>query len=106
LLKRIKRRYIALKIDSSEMFSSKEFIDAIWNALVKLYGEYGASRTGLTLIDYDVEKRFAVIRTVHTAVEMVRTALVSITRIQDKPAAVHVLRVSGTIRALYKKIKQ
>lgn len=106
MLKKIKRRYLALKIDSNETFSSKEFMDAVWNALLKLYGEYGASRTGLTLIDYDGEKGLAVARTLHTEVEMVRAALASITKIQDKPAAIHVLTVSGTIRALYKKIKQ
>jgi len=88
------------------MFSSKELMDTVWSAISKLYGEHGASRTGLTLISYDMEKRFAVIRVVHTAVEMVRSALASITKIQDKPAAVHVLTVSGTIRALYKKIKK
>lgn len=81
-------------------------MDAVWNAVLKLYGEYGASRSGLTLIDYDSEKRLAVIRTMHTTVEMVRAALASITKIHDKPAAIHVLTVSGTIRALYKKIKQ
>jgi len=87
------------------MVSSKEFIDAVWNALLRLYGEYGASRSGLALIDYDGEKGMAVVRTLRTAVEMVRAALASITKIQDKPAAIHVIKVSGTIRALYKKMK-
>jgi len=103
LLKRIRRRYLALEIDSGELFDSREFMDAVWSAVLKLYGEYGASRAGLTLIDYDMEKRFAVIRTVHTAVDMVRTALASMTRIGNKPVAIHILRVSGTIKSLYKK---
>jgi ribonuclease P/MRP protein subunit POP5 len=106
LLKRVKRRYLALEVDSSEVFGSREFIDAVWGAVSKLYGEYGASRTGLALIDYDVEKRFAVIRAVHTAVDMVRAALASMTKIQGKPVTIHVLAVSGTIKALYKKTKQ
>lgn len=80
-------------------------MDAVWSAVSKLYGEYGASQTGLTLIDYDVEKGFAIIRTVHRAVDMVRTALASITKIGNKPAAIHVLIVSGTVRALYKKLE-
>jgi RNase P/RNase MRP subunit POP5 len=50
-----------------------------------------------------MEKRFAVVRTVHTAVDMVRTALASMTRIGNKPVAIHVLTVSGTIKSLYKK---
>lgn len=100
MLKKIKRRYLALKIDSEEAFSSKEFMDAAWGALLKLYGEYGASLSGLKLIDYDEEERLAVVRAAHEKVEAVRAALASITKIQDKPAAIHVLKVSGTIRAL------
>lgn len=104
MLKRVKRRYLALKIDSDEVLDSKEVIDAVWSTICKLYGEHGASRTGLMLISYDTQKRLAVVRTVHDAVGMVRVAIASITKIQDKPAAIHVLRVSGTIKALYKKI--
>lgn len=96
---------MALEIDSKEPISSSESMDAVWNAVGKLYGEYGASRTGLKLIDYDAERRFLVVRAAHTAVEMVRTALASITRIGNKPVAIHVLAVSGTIKALYKKTK-
>jgi RNase P/RNase MRP subunit POP5 len=103
-LRSFRRRYLALKIDSDELFNSKEFMDAVWSAVLKLYGEYGASRTGLTLIDYEMEKRFAVIRTSHTALEMIRTALASITKIEDKSAAIHILTVSGTIKSLYKRI--
>lgn len=106
MLKTVRRRYLALEIDSDETFGSKEFMDAVWSAVLKLYGEYGASRASLALIDYDVEKRFAVIRTVHTAVDMIRAALASITKIADKPAAIHIIRVSGTIKALYKKTKK
>jgi RNase P/RNase MRP subunit POP5 len=58
------------------------------------------------LIDYDMEKRFAVIRTVHTAVDMVRAALASMTRIGNKPVAIHILTVSGTIKSLYTKVNK
>ena len=105
MLRRIKRRYLALEIDSAEAFGSKELMDAIWNAVSKLFGEYGASQAGLTLIDYDAERRLAVVRAAHTALGMVQAALASITSIQERPAAIHVLTVSGTIKTLYKKIK-
>jgi RNase P/RNase MRP subunit POP5 len=95
-----------LEIDCDGLVDSREFLDAVWGAVLKLYGEYGASSAGLVLIDYDVEGRFAVVRTVHTAVDMVRTALASITKIGNKPVAIHVARVSGTIRSLYKKVNK
>ena len=105
-MKSVRRRYLALELDCDGLLDSREFLDAVWGAVLKLYGEYGASSAGLTLIDYDVEKRFAVVRVVHTAVDMVRTALASMTRVGDKSVAVHVVRVSGTIRSLYKKVNK
>jgi RNase P/RNase MRP subunit POP5 len=86
------------------VLDSKDFMDAVWDAVVELYGEYGASRSGLALIDYVGEKRLAVLRVVHTEVEMVRAALASITEVLGKPAALHVLAISGTIKALHKKV--
>lgn len=103
--KGVRRRYLALRIDSEEVFSSREFMDAVWNSVLKLYGEYGASQTGLALIDYDEEKRFAVVRCVHKAVVTVRTAVASMTEIGGKPVAVHVLKVSGTLKALHNKLR-
>lgn len=102
---KVKRRYLALKIDSKANLNSKDLMDAIWEALLRLFGEYGASKTGLTLIDYGAEKRLAIIRVAHTEVEKIRAALASITKIATEPAAIHVLTVSGTLKALRKKIK-
>lgn len=95
---------MAIEIDYDEPLEAKEFIDAIWSAIVQLYGEYGASKTGLALIDYDAQRRFAVLRSMHTAVVMVRTALATITKINNKPTAIHVITISGTIKALTKKM--
>jgi RNase P/RNase MRP subunit POP5 len=106
LLKRVKRRYLALKIDSCETLSSKDFMDVVWETISRLYGEYGASQTSLSLINFDEKNKSVVLRTGHTTVEMVRTALASITQIRDKPAAVYVLTVSGTIKALHKGLGQ
>ena len=104
-MKTIRRRYLALQLDSTESSNSNELMNALWNAVVKLYGECGASQAGLSLIGYDPQERIAVVRVGHKAVDMVRASLASITSIAGKPAAVHVLRVSGTIKALRKKAK-
>jgi len=105
LLKRVKRRYLALEVESDGVFDSKSFMDTVWGAVVRLYGEYGASRTGLTLIDYDGERGFAVVRVLLSAVPMVRASLASITNVAGKPVAVHVVMMSGTLKALHKSLK-
>jgi RNase P/RNase MRP subunit POP5 len=90
-------------VDSDGVPSRKEFIDAVWSAVSKLYGECGASLTSLALIDYDVEGKTAVLRVSLVALGLVRASLASITSVAGREAAVHVLAVSGTIKALHKK---
>ena len=104
-MKRVKRRYLALQVDSDEESNRKEFMDAVWGSVTKFYGEYGASQTSLSLIDYNVEKKTAVIRTSLATLDLVRASLASITSVAGREAAVHVLAVSGTIKSLCKKTR-
>jgi RNase P/RNase MRP subunit POP5 len=105
LLKRVKRRYLALQLDTNGAPSPKEVLDAVWGAVTQLYGEVGASLTSLALIDYDVEGKAAVLRTSLATLGIVRASLASITRVAGKEAAVHVLAVSGTIKGLRGNLK-
>jgi RNase P/RNase MRP subunit POP5 len=105
-LKALKRRYLAIEADSHETFSSHELMDAVWIAVSKLFGEYGASQASLNFISYDETKRLLVIRASHKTVEMVRTALASMTHVGAKSVALHVLAVSGTLRALHKRLEK
>jgi RNase P/RNase MRP subunit POP5 len=99
----VKRRYLALTIDLPETCSANDFVDAIWDSIAKLYGEHGCSTVSMSLISFDSERKSAVLRAGHTNLEMVRTALASMTKIGGKPVAVHVLRISGTLKGLRKK---
>lgn len=103
MLKRAKRRYLAIEVDSIEAFDSRELMETIWTAIEKLYGEYGASQTGLSLIRYNADRKQVIIRVMCDAVDMLRTAVATITRINGKPAALHVQMVSGTLKALQRK---
>jgi RNase P/RNase MRP subunit POP5 len=104
-LKRIKRRYLALQVDADGAPVPKEFMDAVWGAVTRLYGEYGASLTGLTLIDYNEERKTAVLRVALAAVGIVRASLASIVSIATREAVVHVVAVSGTIKSLLEKLE-
>lgn len=99
-----KRRYLALRVDSGESPSQKEVMDALWGSILKLFGEYGASKVGLAFISYDFNSRVCIVRATHTEVEKLRAAAAAITRIGDAAASMHVICVSGTLRALHEKI--
>ena len=102
-MKRVKRRYLALRLDGDYTPSDREFLDAIWVSVSRLFGEYGASLTSLALINYDCERRGAILRANLSTMDNVRAALATITVINGKPVAIHVTAVSGTIKALREK---
>jgi len=104
LSRRMRKRYLAFKVVSEQPVSKGNVADAVWNAVLQLFGEYGASQANLALIEYDQEKSWGIIRCSHRAVEMVRASIASVTEINEKPVAIHVLRVSGTLKALRQKV--
>lgn len=104
LPKGVRRRYLALKLVSGSSVSREDLMNTIWDAVVQLFGEYGASQTDLTLIRYSSERDYAILRCSHRALEMVKASVACITEIEGKPVAVHVKRVSGTLKALLKKV--
>ena len=101
---RVKKRYLALKVENEEPLSEKDLVGAIWNSVLQLFGEYGASQTNLYLVEFNPKNGYAILRCSHKAVDMVRASVVAITRVSEKPVAIHVMRVSGTLRALRKKL--
>ena len=103
-MKRVKRRYIALRLEGDGLPNEREFMDAIWAAVTKLYGEVGASLTGLSLINFDGERKIFVVRTSLVSLAMVRTSLATVTVVAGKVASLNVLAVSGTLKALYANI--
>jgi RNase P/RNase MRP subunit POP5 len=99
----VRRRYLALKVDCDALLESVALSDAVWNAMLRLFGEVGASQAGLFLVRFDGKSGVGVLRCFHTALPMVRAAVASVTRIGDVKVAVHVFRVAGTLKALSRK---
>ncbi len=100
-MKRVKRRYLALQIESEQLPSERELMDAIWLSVTKLYGEVGASLTGLALISYDAELKRAVVRCSLASLPNVRASLAAVTCVAGSSASLRVLAVSGTLKALF-----
>lgn len=103
MLKREKRRYLALITVGEQPPSEEAVLDAVQASVHRLFGEYGASKANLRLIKNRPEKEQVVVCCSHKALEQVRAAIASTTVIDGKAGAIHVLGVSGTLRALSKK---
>lgn len=103
--KRLRRRYLAIKLEAEEAFDKKKLTNTIWESVTKLFGEYGASKTGLSAIEYRKEEKMLILRCFHSSLNMVRAALAFITKIDEKPVAMHVINVSGTLKALRKNLE-
>jgi ribonuclease P/MRP protein subunit POP5 len=99
-VKRVKRRYLAMQLECEGTPTERELLDAVWASVTRLYGEVGASLTGLALIDFDGEHKIAVVRCTLASLPSVRASLAELTRVADREATMHVLAVSGTIKAL------
>jgi RNase P/RNase MRP subunit POP5 len=105
LTRHIRRRYLALKVDGQDQsFDPEAVSDSIWNSVLRLFGEVGVSQAGLYLIRFDENKSYVVLRCSHRALPMVKAAIASVTKIGERPAAIYVLRVSGTLKTLVRKV--
>ena len=94
---------MALEVVNEQTLNEQTVMDAVQASVHRLFGEYGASKANLKLVKTIPEKRQFVIRCSHKALEQVRAAIASTTMINGKNAAIHVLGVSGTLKALSKK---
>jgi len=104
-MKRTKRRYLALQLEVESIPSEREIMDSIWAAVTRLFGEVGASLTGLAMIKFDVERSIVIIRASLVSLLSVRASLATITSIAGSDASVYVLAISGTLKALYARIE-
>ena len=100
---RVRRRYLALKIVSEKNIEKRELVNAVWEAIHQLFGEYGASKVRLKLIDYEKNRNRAILFCSHEAVEILRASISSIVKINEDKVAIHVIGVSGTLKSLRKK---
>ncbi len=103
-VKRVKRRYLAVQLQSEGLLSEREVLDAVWASVTRLYGEVGASFTGLALINSDLERRIFVVRASLVSLPQVRASLAAVTCVAGVSASLHVLAVSGTLKALFSNL--
>ena len=103
-MKRVKRRYLALQVECDGLPTEREFMDALWASVSKLYGEVGASLSGLSLINFDAKSKVFVVKCLLAFLPQVRASITCVTSVAAVQATVHILAISGTLKALYSNI--
>ncbi len=106
---REKKRYIGLKMYSSDKLKKEDIFNILWNSIINVYGEIESSQINLWIVDSkevenDKRKEYNVIIKCKRGYETkVKTAFSSIYRNREKRIVVHTIGTSGTIKALNKK---
>jgi len=103
-VREVRKRYLAIYIDGARPEKLDELEELIFSSLLRLFGEIGASKAFFKVISYDVGEGLAIIRCGHKHMGLIRAALAAITDIRGRPTALHVIDVSGTSRALRKRL--
>ncbi|MEM2480024.1 MAG: Rpp14/Pop5 family protein [Candidatus Bathyarchaeia archaeon] len=93
-----------VKVDCDKAPSERSFQSALWYSVIRLFGEYGASQADISLIEYNEEMKYAIIRCSHKALPTVRASIAAVTRVDGEDATMHVLLTSGTLKALRRRI--
>ncbi|MFX1511271.1 MAG: Rpp14/Pop5 family protein [Promethearchaeota archaeon] len=97
-------RYLVIAYLGPNVLTDQQLWTSISRSLLRLYGEQGAARTGLYLIEHDSEKQQAILRATNKSINMVRATLCSIIEINGETILLFVTNVSGTIKGAKKKI--
>jgi len=95
---------LALKVENDQSLNERDLIDAIWSMVYQLFGEFGASQTALSLVKCDDKKGVVIVRCSHKALDLVKAAVAAVTEINGRCAVIRVVAVSGTLKALQKKL--
>jgi RNase P/RNase MRP subunit POP5 len=98
----IRRRYIAILVRSDKDIDGRSLFDSIERKIHFLYGVAGSSRINFKPIDFN--DNIAIIRCNHVSLPLMRIVIAHIQEIDERPVMLQVLRVSGTIRTLRKKV--
>ena len=102
----IRRRYVAVIIDSEQRVEEQDFFNAFWASFTTLFGEYGASQANIRFIEFYAEHNCSILRCSHKALEQVKASVVAITKMNGISATVHIQRVSGTLKSLRTKLQK
>jgi ribonuclease P/MRP protein subunit POP5 len=101
---RERNRYITFEVSSDSLLERKPVVDAIWATLLRLFGEVGAAKTSLWVMDWEKEKKRGIIKVNHKNVKTLRQSMALIKEIDGKKASINTLTTSGTLKGARERL--
>ena len=101
---RDKKRYIAFEINSTNKINRQELVIAIFDSIISLFGDVGASSINPALMSFD--GKFGIIRCLREKTIETRAGLACINEIRGIRISILVLGISGTIKGATEKFIQ
>jgi RNase P/RNase MRP subunit POP5 len=92
------RRYLLVKIVCDRKLTNEQFHETLINSTRRYFGELGLSRIDPRMIEFDAVSSRAIVSCEQTATSEFESAMALITRHDETPMSVLVLRVSGTVK--------
>ena len=93
---RERNRYLLVEATAEKPLDRKAVVDAVWGNLLRLHGEINAAKTSLWVMDW-VETK-GILKTNHKGVDTVRSSCAMIREIGGAKAALHITKVTGTLK--------
>ncbi|MDH5815772.1 MAG: Rpp14/Pop5 family protein [Candidatus Nezhaarchaeota archaeon] len=98
MVKEVRWRYIVFHLHSP-LSPKVEELDSVLRKHIKSFlGSYGLSKNPFKLIMYDEKSKLGILRCPHKSLEVIRLALALLHSIGGMPSAIHVAKVSGTLK--------
>lgn len=101
---RDKKRYIAFEINSTNKIHRQELVNALFDSIISLFGDVGASSINPALMTFD--GKFGIIRCLREKTMETRAGLACINNIHGMGISILVLGISGTIKGATEKFIQ
>ena len=99
----VRHRYLAFKIWSEDKISRELVIHAIWQSVVRFFGEFQASKFNLWVMTYNEAEGKGIVRCSLETVDLLRASLATITEINGRRTSFQIMGISGTVKAGTKK---
>ena len=93
-----KKRYIIFEIVSSEIFSFSDVKKEVETALLRFLGEFGVAKAAPLFVKEKYKKNKFMLKINHKYTDEVKSAVILIKTIKNKPVILKSMITSGTIK--------